>query len=84
MYEDKMDNPWYQKMALIETLTDDEKIQLYHREYPMILKCSKIPRVILQTVVSKDGTVMEQLHLLRNKFIGKDVIKTILQNTKYD
>ena len=35
MYEDKMDNPWFQRMALIETLTDEEKIHIYPRESDM-------------------------------------------------
>ena len=83
MYEDKMDNPWFQRMALIETLTDEEKIQLYPLEDEMILKCSKIPDVILQRVISKDGSIMEQMYLLRNRFIGDDIIKILDENTVY-
>ena len=83
MYEDRMDNPWFQRMALIETLTDEEKIQLYHFEDDMILKCSKVPDVILQRVISKDGSIMEQMHLLRNRFIGDDIVKTLYENTLY-
>ena len=84
MYEERRDSSWLQKkMALIESLTDDEKIQLYAREYPMILKCPHIPQAILQAVTSRDGTVMEQLHLLRNRFIGDDIVKIICKNTRY-
>ena len=83
MYEDKMNNPWYQRMALIEALTDEEKIQLYPLEADMILKCSKIPDIILQRVISKDGSIMEQMHLLRNRFIGDNILKILYENTVY-
>ena len=53
MYEYKIDDPWFQRMALIETLTDEQKTQLYKREPGMILACSKVPAVILQMVIGK-------------------------------
>ena len=83
MYEDKMDNPWFQKMALLETLTDKEKIQLYPKDFPMILQCSRIPEQILQRVLSKEATILEQVHFLRNDFIGDDIIKVIYENTPH-
>jgi hypothetical protein len=83
MYEDKMDNPWFQKMALLETLTDEEKIQLYPKEYPMILLCSRIPEQILQRVLSNEATILEQLHFLSNDFIGDAIIKVIYKNTPH-
>ena len=47
----------------------------------MILKCSKVPDVILQQVISRDGLMLEQLHLIRNEFISDDVIKILYDNT---
>jgi hypothetical protein len=83
MYEDRMDNPWFQRMALIETLTDEEKIQLYKREPGMILACSKIPGVILQKVINGKGTILEQLQLVLNEFITDDIINLLYINTPF-
>ena len=84
MYEDKMDNPWFQKMALLETLSDEEKIGLYSKEFPMILQCSKLPDKIVQRVLSKEATILEQLSFLRNKFVSDDVMKILYENTPYE
>ena len=84
MPESKCGSAWHQRMALIENMTDAQKIQQYHREYPMILQCSRIPAVILQRVLGNEGSIMEQLHLVRNRHIGDDIIKILLETTPFD
>ena len=77
------DDSLYQRIMLIDPLTDEEKIKLYPREYPTILRCSRIPDLILKRVLSREATIIEQLHLVHNKFVGDDLIKMLYDNTVF-
>ena len=81
---DEMEDPCYQRMVLIDSLTDEEKIQLYPKEYAAVLRCSKIPDLILKRVLSSEATIIEQLHFVHNKFIGDNLIKILYLNTAFN
>ena len=70
-------------MMLIDSLTDEEKIELYPREFSTILKCPKIPEYIVKRVLSKEATILEQMHFLYNKSIDECYIKILYDTTKY-
>ena len=84
MCTEKNDNPWLQKMALVESLSDEQKIQLYPQEYTTILKCAKIPQAILHRILGKEATLVDQLIFLRNEHITEELIKTLAANTSHD
>ena len=89
MTEEELRNPWCQKLALIESLTPEQMIQVYSTEFPAILSCSKIPEAIVRRVVSGrpvEGVSLmrEQLHLVCNKHIGVGQLQEMMRKTPFD
>ena len=88
MRGEEMQNPWRHKLALIESLTPEEMIQIYPTEFIAILSCSKIPETIFNRVMSGQPTegieiLEEQAHLICNRYLSIAVLQQILQTSPF-
>jgi hypothetical protein len=84
-----MREPFAQKQALIESLTIEQMLAVYTKEFRAILSCSKIPHVIFQRILNGQSTpgmplFEEQLCLLRNRHLDPKYLQHFAENSPFD